>query len=44
MKVESLTDYYSALESKKPGETVEITVLRGRQQISLKITLAERTN
>jgi len=44
VKVESLTDYYSALESKKPGETVEITVLRGKQQISLKITLAERTN
>jgi len=42
--VESLTDYYSALESRKPGETVELTVLRGRQQITLKITLAERTN
>lgn len=42
--IESLTDYYSALESKKPGETVEIMVLRGRQQISLKITLAERPN
>lgn len=43
-KIESLTDYYSALESKKPGETVEISVLRGRQQIALKITLAERPN
>ena len=43
-KVETLTDYYSALESKKPGDVVEITVLRGKQQISLKITLAERSN
>ncbi len=43
-KVETLTDYYSALESRKPGETVEITVLRGKQQIGLKLTLAERAN
>jgi len=42
--VETLTDYYSALESRKPGEKVEITVLRGRQQVSLKLTLAERDN
>ena len=43
-KVDTLTDYYSALESRKPGETVEISVLRGRQQINLKLTLAERAN
>ena len=43
-KVESLTDYYSALESKKPGETIEVTVLRGKQQISFKLTLSERAN
>lgn len=42
--VESLTDYYSSLEARKPGETVQITVLRGKQQITLKIILAERTN
>lgn len=42
--VESLTDYYSALESRKPGETIEITVLRGKQQIALKLILAERAN
>jgi len=42
--VESLTDYYSALESRKPGETVDITVLRGKQQITLKLVLAERSN
>jgi len=44
VKVATLTDYYSALEAKKPGEIVEITVLRGKQQISLKITLTERAN
>ncbi len=42
-RVESLTDYYAALESRKPGETVELTVLRGKQQIALKLVLAERT-
>jgi S1-C subfamily serine protease len=43
-KIETLTDYYSALEAKKPGEIVELTVLRGKQQISMKITLTERSN
>ena len=42
-RIESLTDYYSALEAKKPGEQIEIIVLRGKKQVSLKITLAERT-
>jgi len=44
VKVATLTDYYSALEAKKPGDIIEITVLRGKQQISLKITLTERAN
>jgi S1-C subfamily serine protease len=44
VKVATLSDYYSALESKKPGDVIEITVLRGKQQISLKMTLTERTN
>ncbi len=39
--VASLADYYSALESKKPGDTVMVTVLRGKQQIDLRMTLAE---
>ena len=43
-RIDSLTDYYSALEAKKPGQTVEITVLRGKQQISMSMTLAEREN
>ncbi len=42
-RLESLTDYYAALESRKPGETVEVTVLRGKQQITLKLVLAERS-
>ncbi|HPO03168.1 MAG TPA: trypsin-like peptidase domain-containing protein, partial [Treponemataceae bacterium] len=41
-KIDTLTDYYSALESRKPGETVEVTVLRGRNQLTLKMVLAER--
>lgn len=40
--VATLTDYYSALESHKPGDVVPVTVVRGNQQISLKVTLAER--
>ncbi|MDR2898397.1 MAG: trypsin-like peptidase domain-containing protein [Spirochaetaceae bacterium] len=39
--VAALADYYSALESQKPGDTVTVTVLRGKQQIDLKVTLAE---
>jgi S1-C subfamily serine protease len=39
--VAALADYYSALESKKPGDTVTVTVLRGKQQIDLKVTLSE---
>lgn len=42
-RVESLADYYSALESKKPGTEVEVSVLRGKQQVQLKVLLAERT-
>lgn len=41
IKVASLADYYSALESKKPGDVVTITVHRARRDISLKVTLAE---
>jgi S1-C subfamily serine protease len=41
-KVESLSDLYSALEDKKPGETVQVSVYRGRQTRDFKITLSER--
>ena len=39
--VSSLADYYSALESKKPGDVVEITVHRNKKDVVLKMTLAE---
>jgi S1-C subfamily serine protease len=41
-KVETLADLYSALEDNKPGEQVEVELLRGGKQVKLKITLADR--
>lgn len=43
-EVSSLTDYYSALEAKKPGETVSVSVLRNKQQLNLNVILSEREN
>ena len=37
--VSTIADYYSALEDKKPGDTVTVTVLRGKESENLKITL-----
>jgi S1-C subfamily serine protease len=42
MKIATLTDLYSALEDNKPGEQVEIEVLRGGKSVKLRITLADR--
>lgn len=39
--VTSLADYYSALESKRPGDTVEVTVRRDKKNITMKIVLSE---
>ncbi len=39
--VTSLADYYSALESKKPGDTITVVVRRNRKDITLKIKLVE---
>ena len=41
ISVASLADYYSALESKKPGDTVVVTVLRGKQTSNIKIKLTD---
>lgn len=41
-KIKNLTDYYSVLEDKKPGETVTIKVIRGKKEISLNLILSER--
>lgn len=37
--VKTLADYYSALESKRPGDLVTVTVRRGRRDVSLKVKL-----
>lgn len=42
-KTDTLSDYYAALEDKRPGDQVEVNVLRGKQQVTLKITLSQRT-
>jgi S1-C subfamily serine protease len=42
MKVVSLADLYSALEDNKPGEQVELEVLRGGKTIKLTVPLADR--
>ena len=39
--VTSLADYYSALASKRPGDTVEVTVRRDKKNITMKIVLSE---
>jgi S1-C subfamily serine protease len=42
MPVNSLADLYSALEAKKPGEKVQVKVMRGRSEKTLEVTLSER--
>lgn len=39
--VSSLADYYSALESKRPGDSVMVTVRRNKKNIQMKVVLAE---
>ena len=39
--IDSLADYYSALESKKPGEQVTVVVRRNKKNVTLKLTLSE---
>ncbi len=39
--VSSLADYYLALETKKPGDTVTVVVRRGRKDLTFKVLLAE---
>jgi aminopeptidase YwaD len=42
MKIQNLEDLTAALRSKKPGDSVEITVLRNSQRLTLKATLRAR--
>ena len=40
--VTSLSDFYGALEASRPGDTVEVEVVRGRQRVRLEVELSER--
>ena len=42
MKIQNLEDLTAALRSKKPGDSVEITILRNSQHLILKATLRAR--
>jgi S1-C subfamily serine protease len=42
MRINTLADLYSALEDNKPGDVVRVEVYRGRDTITLSITLADR--
>ena len=41
-KINNITDYYSVLEDKKPGETVKVKIIRGKKLVDLNLTLSER--
>lgn len=41
ISISSYTDYYSALESKKPGDTISITVHRNGKDRTVTVTLSE---
>ncbi len=43
METTSWTDLYNALEDNKPGETVEVTVLRGKSRKTFAVELSERS-
>lgn len=43
INISSYTDYYSALESKKPGNTVNVTVHRNGKDRNLTVTLSEES-
>lgn len=39
--ITSIADYYSALEAKKPGDTVTLVIHRNKKDLSVKLTLSE---
>lgn len=41
ISISSLADYYSALESKKPGDIIKVIIRRNRKNIELSIKLVE---
>jgi S1-C subfamily serine protease len=42
MKIKSLADLYSSLESCKPGDIVNVEIIRGSRASTLQVTLADR--
>lgn len=40
INITSIADYYSALESKRPGDVVKIVVRRNRKDVTVKLTLS----
>jgi S1-C subfamily serine protease len=42
-QVKSLMDLYSALEDNKPGDSIEVRILRQRREITLTVVLSERS-
>lgn len=40
INIETLADYYSALESKKSGDTIKVTVYRNRKYVTLSVILS----
>ncbi len=42
IEIKDFADYFSALESTKPGDTIDIVVLRGDKRITLDVELVER--
>jgi S1-C subfamily serine protease len=41
--IKNLYDFTYALRAHKPGETVPVTVLRGKERVTVNVTLARRT-
>ena len=44
VSVESISDYFGALEMTTPGETIEVTVVRGGRRLSFDVSLTDRPN
>jgi S1-C subfamily serine protease len=42
VRIESLADLYSSLEEKKPGESVEVELIRAGKTMTLSVTLVDR--
>ncbi|MCL2792471.1 MAG: trypsin-like peptidase domain-containing protein [Spirochaetaceae bacterium] len=42
MPINSLADFYGALEDKRPGEIVKVKIIRGREEMELSVELSSR--